>query len=108
MNKLPYGDARRIRLEGRKAAWDGQARLSRFAMSAFPGWWNYDREWCRGYDEAAKAPHVAWFRPDGSPWLCGGRTKAGAPCRVVVDRRGSRCARHRGQPVQLALPLRAA
>src|SRR5262245_28020008 len=97
--KLPYADARRIRLEGRKACFLGYPRISRFRALG-PAWCEYDKAWLAGYDEVAAAPHAAWFRPDGSPWRCGQRTKTGKPCAVVVDRRGYRCAHHYHQPVQ--------
>ena len=102
MNKLAYADARRIRLEGRKAAWDGQARLSRF-RDLGPAFHEYDKAFLLGYEEVAAAPHIAWFQPNGMPWRCGQRTKAGSPCRRDVDRKGSRCPAHRekARPVQL-------
>ena len=60
MNKLDYQDSRRVRLEGRRAAWDGRIRLSRFRALG-PDFLEFDKAWLLGFDEVAAAPHIAWF-----------------------------------------------
>src|SRR5262245_54420961 len=94
MTTLDYHDARRIRLEGRKACLDGYPRISRFRALG-PDFAAYDAEWLKGFDEAAKAPHAPWFDAGGNPWRCGARAKSGGRCRAIVDKRGQRCTWHR-------------
>jgi hypothetical protein len=101
---IPYNDARMLRFKGRKAALDGEPRISPYRVDRFDGWAKYDAEWCRGFDEAAKAPDEPWFDADGEPYRCGARTKVGKACMAWVDRRGHRCHIHRERPPAHAGP----
>jgi hypothetical protein len=109
--KLPFHDARMARLKGRKAALDNEPRLSPYRAHRLQGWRRWDAEWCRGYDEASRAPDAGWFDADGQPYRCGAATKAGRPCQALVDKRAGRCGSHREKPpphpglaAQLPLP----